>query len=246
MPYPSRKRYSRPVKRQFKQKVARVVRSIAEKKHCDHLVVFAKSIVSKPQAVSWELFQTKDTIGTAEAQYLNILGQGTEVFNRIGERVAGVALDINLHCRMQTNYSTYFPGGSLIRIALVWDDDPSGATYNSAVQGPQIWQTYYDPGVTTAVCGPSSPRNTSFNERFKVLRYFDMPMSPGAACPCVVRSHIPLREAISVYKGPGVDDAAIKSGRLSLWGAYVTPNNADLDTTPVIIEGSIRYTFTDL
>lgn len=252
MPYGRSKRSYAPTPRvgkRFKGKVAKVVRSLAEKKHLDSAVSQSYVVDSVEDALKYQFVQPRFiTDGSVKNAYFNSAAQGTAKDQRIGERMRDIAVDVNVQCQMASNWATLYPNGTTVRLALVWDAFPSGhGDPSDDITIQEIWAKAYQDGASP-VAGFFSARNTANNSRYQVLRYHDMTMSPGAMCPCNWKEHISLRGRDVAMTGSTSTFLSHDGGALLMFMSSSSAPAGSLEpppASPMKLEGIVRVTYTD-
>lgn len=122
-----------------------------------------------------------ERVQVAGVYALNATPLGTNYNNRTGNTIRMISLQITISCRIKQEFPAQFPVGTFIRHWVVLDKNPDQRTV--APTWDEVWLT----------SGLEPLRNPDMMERFKILKTFDMAVTPGAPCamPLIVRLKVP-------------------------------------------------------
>lgn len=231
-----------PSKKQYKGKgkgrkgvsaaaVVRIVKGLAEKKYTDVPFTFSDPTATSASFQTW----TRVPLLVGGVAPANAVAVAAGVNGRVGNKTRILGLYITAQCDMQfsflggtpnvvSSYFAYFyPNGVQIRVAVVLDKESNG----DSPAADFIWDAQGSPSTPELYW----PRNHDFAQRFRILGYHDMYMSPGAICPCSMRKYFKLNHEME-YKGTGATDSDLWKNAISLWvvancdrTADVYPNN---------------------
>lgn len=188
--------------------------------------------------------------GTAQGGFLralNLLGQGTDIDQRIGRKVLGKSILLQLSWRMFEAADS--EGNTLtmpvqIRSMLVWDKQPNNV---HATIGDILYSIYSQ--NNTVVPMPNSPNNLKNRDRFRVLWDCKDTLSPGGDSIRVYDKYLKLnKETIFTDGSTSADIGSISTGVLYL---LLLSDALDSEPSPATIifrpmaSFCSRYRFTD-
>lgn len=201
--------------------VKRALKVIAQKKYFDTTVQYQDQTVASTLGTQWI------RLGTSSAVFapLNAPIVGTGVNNRIANKIRMTHMMFNATCTManyiggtggaSTPYTTtafmgyFYPAGVQIRFAVVLDRESDGL----APVGTEIFNV-----AGYGSSGPffNYPRNHDYVERYQVLKYIDVVMTPGAMCPCNWKFYVKLPKLVQ-FKNVGGADTDMWKNAVTLW-----------------------------
>lgn len=218
------RRYKRAYRKRRKvstRAIKRVVNSLAERKYSDISLSYENQLSGV--GAEW------NRIGTVP---LNAVASGTAVFQRIGSKVKmrHIFIKFDMQPNLATGgtsvpFTTAYPAGLRIRFALVLDRESNGT---SPLSG-DIWA--FSPQIVGDNGELWTFRNHDYAGRFKILKYFDFFMSPGAMCPCAAEYFRKIALTCDYKQTTGATDSDIWKNSITLWVA------ANTDPAPGTVTG---------
>ena len=168
---------------------------------------------------------------------LNGVALGNYFYNRIGNKVTPVSIDSDI---LVSNNSTNAAGWAIVRVALIWDKQPTGAVPAYA----DIFQDVNSAG--TAVSTGFSGRNLQTSDRFTTISHTDLVVPPlnaanGSGNVRRFKYYKKLSGFQQQFKGDAATIASISTGALYL--VLYAPTDA---TNTVDVWADHRFRYYDL
>lgn len=238
----SRKAMKKSTKRAVGAVVRRVVRNMAENKYLDRAYQFngfgGPDIVEDWfQIRSVSSFVTGANPVNATDKYMNTMTEGASQIQRVGVKVSNRYIELKLQCIPGPDFAIDFAQGLTLKIALVLDRFPNKQP-QASVLPTDIWNTTF-PNQQAFY----AQRNHELVNRFRVLREWVMPMSPGMICPCSIKAYVPLKNLTTEFSGATDNVGECQKGALTLWlcGTKAPANQDSFD-----IRATSRVVFKDV
>lgn len=251
--YPYRRRMLGPKNRGPYAKVNRVAPELKSREIDTQF--FPVGFGNKAGAYTWGApsnIPANTWTGTAQNGYsrcLNLLGAGTDIFERIGRKVFCKSLLLNITWRLPDRPGDPPPGSpgplpASIRTIVVWDKQPNGVDINiSDFLKPVLNQT-----GTAAPC-PTSPNNLDNRDRFRTLWDCRDTLSPGGDSLRQYEKYIKInRETIFNNGTTSAEIGSVSTG--ALYVIFLSDLiDASADPTYIyyrpLVSFSSRFRFTD-
>jgi len=208
----------------------------------------------------------------AYVQTLNNVAAGTDISQRIGRKVVGKSVLLRYLLSMSpygdktgttTTYTTPEAIMNMVRIALVWDSQPSGVLINNSTIN-QIFQTMPANSLinpadasnatnkysTTPVVCPLSPMNLSNRQRFRVLYDREFFLNLSGPSSIFIEHFQPLGDIETIYQDNSgtVNTTSITHGALYFIAIGDRPGLANyslgINSTPFVTLFA-RFKYTD-
>ena len=172
---------------------------------------------------------------------INGLAGGTNFYNRIGNKVTPVSIDADI---VMINNSTTATSYQLMRAAIIWDKQPTGAVpaYTDIFRNVTADGTATTGAFTEGFTG----RNMVTTDRFKTIAHFDAVLMPGNAAsgsPWVRRFKV-FKSLQGYQQQFKADTAAISS--ISTGACYMVLWAATDNTDTCGVRFDARYRYYDL
>lgn len=153
---------------------------------------------------------------------LNLCAQGSDYFQRNGNKILNKCLQINFQVTQQQPFTI----AQTLRLAVVIDKKPQ--------LGPLLWSQVYTPLQTTGMIDKNN-----MGDRVVILKDYKITLFPGMATEMYKKFYTPLDRLHTQYFGPNAND--FESGKIYIIGMAAAPG-----AVPVVaIEGIARFCYTD-
>lgn len=224
--------------------VRRVVRGMAENKYIDRAYQFnghggTNIIDTWKQVRSVSAFVAPGNAVMTTDKYMNSMEQGAAQNQRVGVKVSNRYIELKLECLPGTGFATNNPQGLMLKFALVLDRFPNQQDQTAiGNSNTLIWNGTFPNGNAFF-----AQRNHEHVNRFRVLREWVMPMSPGMICPCTIKAYVPLKQLTTEFTGAtdGVGD--VQKGALTLW---ICGSKSPAGSTDYDIRATSRVVYKDV